>query len=124
VTFTNEADTWYKALSPEDTTRIDASIDELRQRGPALGRPHVDSIKGSRHHNMKELRSMGGHLRALFAFDRHRRAVILVGGDKTNNWKGWYRRHVPRADRLLDQHHRGEGGGWSETGRKPDGPSR
>jgi hypothetical protein len=124
VTFTKEAGRWYKSLGSEDTIRIRASIEELRLRGPALGRPYVDSIKASRHPNMKELRSVGGNLRALFAFDRRRRAIVLVGGDKTNNWAGWYRQNIPLADRLLDLHHRREGGGWRVTGREPDGPSR
>jgi hypothetical protein len=39
----------------------------------------VKLIKGSRHHNMKELRSVGGQLRVLFAFDPHRRGILLVG---------------------------------------------
>lgn len=30
---------------------------------------------------MKELRSFGGHLRALFCFDPKRNAIVLVGGD-------------------------------------------
>lgn len=121
--YTREAARWYTELSAEDTVRIKASIDELRLRGPALGRPYVDTIKGSRHPNMKELRSMGGSLRALFAFDRQRRAIVLVGGDKTNDWKGWYRRNIRRADRLLDQHDRGDEG-CGGTGSKPGGRSR
>lgn len=51
---------------------------------------------------MKELRSSGGNLRALFAFDPRRRAVVLVGGDKTGDWSGWYKRNIPRADRRYD----------------------
>lgn len=123
MTFTGQAARWYTALGAEDTVRIKASIDELRLRGPTLGRPYVDTVKGSRHPNMKELRSMGGNLRALFAFDRQRRAIVLVGGDKTNNWKGWYRRQIPIADRLLDQHNRGDEG-CGGIGSKPRGRSR
>jgi len=55
----------------------------LRDHGPALGRPLVDSVKGSRHKNMKELRpgSTGRtEVRVLFAFDPKRRAILLVGG--------------------------------------------
>ncbi len=63
---------------------------------------------------MKELRSVGGHLRALFAFDPRRRAVILLGGDKTNDWTGWYKRNIPVADKLYDRHLRsiGKGAPW------------
>ncbi len=70
------------------------------------------SIKSSRHHEMKELRQ--GHYRALFAFDPRGRAVVLVGGDKTNDWRGWYERNIPVADRLYDQHLRSIGGGGQQ----------
>jgi hypothetical protein len=50
------------------------------------------------------LRPPGGNVRVLFAFDSQQRAVLLVGGDKTNDWTGWYRRNIKVADRLLDQH--------------------
>lgn len=86
-----------------------AAIELLEERGPSLGRPAVDRIAGSRHHNMKELRSFGGHLRALFAFDPKRRAIVLLGGDKTNDWSGWYDRNVPVADDLFDEYLRQEG---------------
>ncbi len=110
-------------LDPASAEKIAASLDELERRGPALRRPHVGAIKGSRHQNMKELRSFGGNLRALFAFDPERRAVVLVGGDKTNNWKGWYAENIPRADRMYDQHLRniGKGGRWGPE--KPGGRS-
>jgi hypothetical protein len=110
IQFTAEAERWYKALNVEDTNRITAAMNRLQRKGPALGRPFVDSIKGSRHHNTKEMRSIGGNLRALFIFDPNRRAVVLVGGDKTGNWKGWYKENIPRADRLYDQHLRNIGG--------------
>jgi hypothetical protein len=110
IELTGEAESWYMALDTAAAERVAASLDELERRGPRLGRPFVDSVKGSRHHNMKELRSIGGHLRALFAFDPRRRAIVLLGGDKTNDWKGWYERNIPRADRLYDEHLRSIGG--------------
>ena len=73
-----------------------------REDGPALGRPVVDSIKGSRHSNMKELRA--GTLRVLFAFDPSRTAVLLLGGDKRDRWQQWYREAIPEADDLLEEH--------------------
>jgi hypothetical protein len=104
IEFTEQAEAWYMNLEPKDADRIGAAIDELASAGPTLGRPFVDSVKASRHHNMKELRSVGGHLRTLFAFDPRRHAVVLVGGDKKNDWSGWYERNIPVADRLYDQH--------------------
>lgn len=56
---------------------------------------------------MKELRpgSTGRtETRALFAFDKARRAVLLVGGDKSGDWRGWYDRNIPIADDRFDEH--------------------
>jgi hypothetical protein len=125
VLFTREAEQWYMRLGADDAARIAAAFDQLEQRGPVLGRPFVDSIKGSRHRNMKELRSVGGHLRALFAFDPRRRAIVLLGGDKANDWKGWYVRNIPRADKLYDKRLKtlGSEATW-ETGKpRPGGRS-
>lgn len=75
--------------------------------GPALGRPLVDRIHGSRHHNMKELRppSVGAtEVRLLFAFDPEREAVLLVAGDKAGRWTSWYREAISLADKRFDEH--------------------
>ena len=94
-------------LGDEDYDAIIAATELLEEHGPALGRPTVDTVSASRHHNMKELRA--GTLRALFVFDPRRRAVILLGGDKRGEWTGWYERNIPRADDLYDQHLQAEG---------------
>lgn len=107
VFFTETAEQWLGALSDEDFDRVIAAADLLSDRGPGLGRPTVDSITSSRHANMKELRT--GKLRALFAFDPKRRAIVLLGGDKRGDWTGWYERNIPLADDRFDQHLREEG---------------
>lgn len=59
---------------------------------------------------MKELRpgSTGRtEVRFLFGFDRARRAILLVGGDKSDDWRGWYERNVPIADQCFDDHQAG-----------------
>lgn len=84
-----------------------AAIRVLRDAGPTLGRPLVDAVVSSRHSNMKELRpgSTGRtEGRLLFAFDRERRAILLVGGDKREYWRGWYTLNVPIADDRFDEH--------------------
>jgi len=53
---------------------------------------------------MKELRPPDGNIRTLFAFDPRRMAILLIGGDKTNEWAAWYERMIPIADRLYDEH--------------------
>jgi len=102
VYFTETAEQWLDTLSDEDFDRVIAAADLLSDRGPGLGRPTVDSITSSRHPNMKELRT--GTLRALFAFDPQRRAIVLLGGDKRGDWTGWYERNIPLADDRFDQH--------------------
>ena len=80
------------ALDDDSNDQVGAAIDKLESDGPTLGRPLVDRIEGSRHHNMKELRpgSAGrSEIRVLFVFDPERRAVLLVAGDKAWNWSKW-----------------------------------
>jgi len=45
----------------------------------------VDTLKGSRYANMKELRfsAADGEWRVAFAFDPRRAAILLVAGDKS-----------------------------------------
>ncbi|HVA07431.1 MAG TPA: type II toxin-antitoxin system RelE/ParE family toxin [Acidimicrobiales bacterium] len=100
---TEKFEEWWATLTDDQQDAVIASVDILADQGPTLGRPLVDRITGSRHHNMKELRvSKGGALRILFAFDPLRRAVLLLGGDKYGNWTGWYQEAIPVADDLFD----------------------
>jgi hypothetical protein len=108
---------WRRSLDAVSADRFAAALGQLQRGGPGLGRPYVDAIKGSRHRNMKELRV--GSMRGLFAFDPRRHAVVLVAGDKTNDWRGWYQRNIPVADRAYDNHLRSIGGGegrWQDRG--------
>lgn len=75
--------------------------------GPQLGRPRVDSLKGSRHANMKELRfdAANGVWRVAFAFDPQREAILLVAGDKAGqSERRFYRRLIAKADARFDEH--------------------
>jgi hypothetical protein len=107
-----------------------AAFGKLEEFGPALRRPQSGTLRGSRYRNMKELRSVGGNFRALYAFDPRRRAIVLLGGDKTNDWNGWYERNIPRADKRYEQHLRslGKEGSWStrvpRTGERSAGAER
>lgn len=79
----------------------------LAEFGPNLGRPTVDTLKGSRHANMKELRfSWGGQVwRVAFAFDPKRRAILLVGGDKSGaDQRRFYKRLLSLADERYGEH--------------------
>ena len=79
----------------------------LAEFGPNLGRPTVDTLKGSRHANMKEMRvSWAGEIwRVAFAFDPHRQAVLLVGGDKGGaDQRRFYKRLIQVADDRYGDH--------------------
>jgi hypothetical protein len=105
VEVTDEFTAWYEGLDPEQQDRVNAAIDELEERGPALGRPWVDTLAGSKLANLKELRvHRDGHLRILFVFDPRRTAILLLGGDKTRQWAEWYRWAIPEAERLYDMY--------------------
>lgn len=105
VEFTGEFEEWWADLTPDQQEAVTAGVQLLIEHGPGLGRPLVDQIKGSRHHNMKELRiSRGGALRVLFAFDPLRTAILLLGGDKSGQWTSWYQTAIPVADELFDEH--------------------
>jgi len=86
---------------------VSRAIEALSVEGPALGRPLVDTIKGSALSNLKELRpgSAGAsEVRLLFVFDSQRQAVILVAGDKAGNWRRWYKTAVPQAETAYADH--------------------
>ena len=79
----------------------------LQAFGPTLGRPRADTLKGSRHANMKELRftADGGVWRVAFAFDPERKAVLLVAADKSGiPERRLYRRLIGNADQRFDRH--------------------
>lgn len=94
-------DDWFLGLAAEEQRDILAAILVLEQFGPTLGRPYVDSLKGTdKIKNLKELRVQhkGKPYRVFFAFDPLRQAVMLCGGDKTGN-KRFYETMLPIAER-------------------------
>jgi hypothetical protein len=79
----------------------------LKEFGPRLGRPRADTLKGSAHANMKELRfdAADGVWRVAFAFDPKREALLLVAGDKSGgSEKRFYQRLIAKADGRFDEH--------------------
>lgn len=78
-------------MSVEAQADVAACVEALQARGPALGRPFVDTLSHSRLSNLEELRVPRGHLRVLFCFDPRRVAILLLGGDKSGRWEAWYR---------------------------------
>jgi len=93
---------------PEDVQdELLAQAKLLEEFGPTLGRPRVDTLKGSRHPNMKELRfdAAAGVWRVAFAFDLKRQGILLVAGDKSGgSEKRFYRQLIRKADNRFDEH--------------------
>lgn len=79
----------------------------LQAFGPQLGRPRADTLKGSKHANMKELRfdAADGVWRVAFAFDPKRRALLLIAGNKAGtSEKRFYKQLIKKADERFDEH--------------------
>ena len=79
----------------------------IKEFGPHLGRPYVDTLKGSEYANMKELRfeTKDGVWRVAFAFDPDRKAILLVAGDKQGvNERKFYQDLVSKADTRFADH--------------------
>lgn len=100
IEFTDEFAEWFRDLDDAEKVSVTASVDLLEELGPGLGRPHVDTLKGSRVRNMKELRVQhaGKPYRILFAFDPRQTGILLIGGRK--GAKDWYRKTIAIAERL------------------------
>ena len=84
-----------------------AALAPLREFGPSLGRPEVDTLNGSKYANMKELRftADGGIWRVAFAFNPQRNAILLVAGDKSGvSETKFYKRLIDKADKRYKEH--------------------
>jgi hypothetical protein len=95
------------ALPLEVRREVIAIAELLEQFGPQLGRPHVDTLKDSRHPNMKEMRfyAVDGVWRIAFAFNPQRKAILLVAGDKSGgSEKRFYHELIRKADQRFDAH--------------------
>jgi hypothetical protein len=105
VEYTDEFGVWWTTLSNFEQEDISAVAELLMERGPDLPFPYSSGVEGSRHSHMRELRvqSGGRPIRIFYAFDPTRTAIRLIGGSKTGD-RRFYKRMIPIADRLYDQH--------------------
>ena len=97
----------FLSLDPRVRQELAARLMLLKQFGPYLRRPHADTLNGSKHANMKELRfdAADGAWRVAYAFDPSRQAILLVAGDKSGQGSPrFYRRLIARADARFDGH--------------------
>src|SRR5262249_40513968 len=107
VVFYEEFEAEFDGLSEAVQDELLAHAKVLEEFGPRLGRPHVDTLKGSAHANMKELRfeADDGVWRVAFAFDPTREAILLVCGDKSGgSERRFYRQLIQKADERFNCH--------------------
>ncbi len=99
IVFDSECWDWFLTLPEGLQEEIWAGIHRLEEIGPRLGRPLVDTLKGSRIKNLKEMRVEFERqpYRLLFAFAPDRRGILLVGGSKATD-KRWYQRAIATAE--------------------------
>ncbi len=98
---------WFGEQSEEVKVEVLALVTLLKEKGPMLSRPYADTLNGSKHRNMKELRGSTATqvLRIAFAFDPERNGILLVAGDKQGiNQRLFYTRLISQADDLYDRH--------------------
>lgn len=104
---TKEFDEWFDSLSQGDKEQVIAAQMYLEDAGPMAQMPMSYPIQQANGCGMKELRPGSGgrsEVRILYAFDYRRRAILLLGGDKSGDWDGWYDTNVPVADQRFTLH--------------------
>jgi hypothetical protein len=107
VLFHEEFDVEFQALDQDLQDELLSHAKLLQQFGPQLGRPFVDTLKGSKHANMKELRFEWRRQvwRVALAFDPQRQAILLAGGDKGGvDQRRFYGRLTATADDRFDRY--------------------
>ena len=107
VEFDREFEREFDQLPPAVQDELLAQAKVVEFFGPSARRPRVDTLKGSKYPNMKELRfdADGGTWRVAFAFDPERQAVLLIAGNKSGvSEKRFYKQLIRIADKRFNAH--------------------
>lgn len=107
VEFSDQFEKEFDEMPEEVQDELLSRVGVLEEFGSQLGRPSVDTLNGSKHSNMKELRfnASDGVWRVAFAFDPQRKAILLVAGDKSGvSESRFYRQLIKKADNRFDSH--------------------
>ena len=107
VEFHDDFESEFDALPQEVKNELLATAQVLEKFGPQAKRPHVDTLKGSKYVNMKELgfSAFDGVWRVAFVFDPLRQAILLVAGDKSGvSQKLFYKHLIQKADARYKSH--------------------
>ena len=107
---------WYLDLAKNEAAAVDRKVRMLQLMGVALPFPHSSDIKGAKY-PFRELRVNNPPIRVLYAFDPERKAVLIIGGDKTGDAR-FYERLIPQAEQLW-QKYLAESGGHPAPGPTP-----
>jgi hypothetical protein len=99
VEATEEFEAWFLALAEKEAEAVAHVVGLLEEKGVALGFPYSSEIKGSQALRELRVQSSGHPLRVFYAFDPRRRAVLLLGGNKTGDDR-LYDTFVPRAEQI------------------------
>jgi hypothetical protein len=105
IEYTDEFGAWWDTLTEKEQDAVKYTVGLLEQEGTQLNFPHCSKINGSRHGNMRELRSTyaGHEYRTFYAFDPRRTAILLIGGDKTGDDR-FYQEMISTADAIYDEY--------------------
>lgn len=104
---TEEFNNWFCDLRTNTQNKIVSQIKVIHELGPGLGRPLIDTIKGSKLKNLKELRLNveGQVIRIFFIFDSDRRAILLIGASKnTSGDKHFYSKMILLSEKIYDNY--------------------
>lgn len=99
---TPEYRAWKSTLTTGELIALTERLTLLRIEGPQARRPYFDVLRGGANRNLKEIVVTKKAQRALFIFDPTRNAVLLLGGNKSEDYEGWYERHIPLAERIYE----------------------
>ena len=107
IKFHDEFEKEYEDLPARVRKKLTSVLTHLSSREPSLGRPPVDTLKGTRYPKIKELRVIlpDEEWRIAFVFDPERNAVLLVAGKKTGiNQRLFYSRLITIAEKRYREH--------------------
>lgn len=105
VEYTEELEEWWDTLDDPTQRAVNTLVWMLEEQGSNLKFPYSSGISDSKYSHMRELRIQhkGEPYRILYAFDPRRCAILLIGGNKVGNDR-WYKKFIPIADKLYDEH--------------------
>jgi hypothetical protein len=106
VETTDVFDEWWHTLTEQEQDDVTAVVELLEERGAHLPYPYSSSVEGSKFSHIRELRirSHGDPIRVFYAFDPRRVAILLIGEIKTGKERWFYKKYIPLADKLYEQH--------------------